>query len=120
MCCLGEPLDARETLVPSSRDARHLLLGLREARVAYGEACFATGALCVYEIGTLKDKEVLGDALSCDGKLGGERACRRFAALEQKVEQSEPHRIAERCPQAIGVVAVARHRVWRDEVMRAA
>jgi hypothetical protein len=120
VCCLGHPLDAREALVPSRRNARHLSLGLSEALVAYGEACFAADALCVHELGTLQDKEVLGDALSRDGKLAGERARRCFAALEQKVEQSEPHWIPERCPQALGVLAVACHRVSREAVMRAA
>ena len=70
--------------------------------------------------GTLKDEKVLGDALSCDGELGGERTRRRSAALEQQVEQPEPHRIAERRPQAVGVLAVLRHRVWSEPVTRAA
>jgi hypothetical protein len=72
---------------------------------------------------SLKDEEVLGDALSCDGEFAGERGRRRFAAVEQQVEQSEPHRIAERRPHAIGilaVLAVLRHRMCRGTVTRAA
>lgn len=98
LCCLGDSLDAREAFVPSRGDPRHVLLGLSEPFVAYGEACFAAAAVRVYEIGTLEDDEVLGDALSCYWQLGSERACGRSAALEQQVEQPKAHRIAQRRP----------------------
>jgi hypothetical protein len=95
---LGEPFDPREALVPPRRDPRHLALSLREAFVAHGEARFAADAPSVNETGTLKDEEVLGDPLSCDGELGGERACGSLAAIEQEIEQAKPHGIPERRP----------------------
>ncbi len=72
------------------------------------------------EIGALKHEEVLSDALTCHREFSGQRACRRFAALEQQVEQSQPRRIAERRPQPIGIPDVLRHRLWREVVTRAA
>ena len=33
------------------------------------------------ESGAFQDEEVFGDALSRDGQLGGQRACRRFAVV---------------------------------------
>jgi hypothetical protein len=118
--CLGDTFDPREALIPSRRDARHLSLGLSQTFVADGVACLAAGAMCLYEAGTLKDEKVLGDALSCDGELASQRTRRRFVALEQEVEQLEPHRIAERRPQAVGILGVLRHRLWSEPVTRAA
>jgi hypothetical protein len=63
---------------------------------------------------------VLGDALSRDGELGSERAGRRFPALEQPVEQPQPHWVTERRPQAICVLAFLRYCVPREPVARAA
>jgi len=117
---LGDPLDAAKALVPPGGDERHLALGLGEAFVAHDEAGFTSGPVRLDEIGTLKDLEVLGDSLSGDREFGGERAGGRFAALEQQVEQAKPHRIAERCPQAIGVLAGACHDAWGEFVTRAA
>jgi hypothetical protein len=42
--CLSDLLDCCEALVPSGRDLCHLSLGLSDALVAYGEACFTAGA----------------------------------------------------------------------------
>ena len=117
---LGDPLDAAKALVPPGGDERHLALGLGDAFVAHDEAGFTSGAARLDEIGTLKDLEVLGDSLSGDRELGGECAGGRFAALEQQVEQPEPHRIAERSPQAIGVLAGPRHDAWGELATRSA
>jgi hypothetical protein len=96
------------------------LLSLGEAFVVDAEACFAARALGVNETGALKNEQVLGYALPRDREFGGERTRRRFAPLEQQVEQPESHRIAERPPQAIGVLAVDRHGTLRELVTRAA
>jgi hypothetical protein len=96
-------------IVPPGRDPHHLSSGLTEAVVADGEADFAAGASCLNESGTLKDGEVLGDALACDGHGCRERARCRRAALEQEVEQAQAHRVAERRPQAICILAFLRH-----------
>lgn len=116
---LGDPLDRREAVVPPGGDLCHLSLGLSEPFVADAEARFKAGASGLYEIGAFEDEEVLGDALSRDRQFGGERAGRRFAALKQQVQQPQPHRVTGRRPQAIGVLAVARHRAAWKPVARA-
>jgi hypothetical protein len=120
VCRFGDPLYPAKALVPPGGEPRHLALRLGETFVAHGEAGFAPGAVRADEIGTLKDLEVLSDSLSGDRKLGRERAGCRFAVLEQQVEQAEPHRIAERGPQPIGVLAVSRHCTCVEPVTRTA
>ncbi len=58
--------------------------------------------------------------LSGDGQLGGQRACGRFAVVEQQVEQTQSHWVTERRPQPIGVLAVRGHGVSRESVIRVA
>ena len=44
------------------------------------------------------------------GSVAGERARCGLAALEQEIEQAYPHRVAERGPEAVGLVGARGHR----------
>src|ERR1700750_1325883 len=107
---LCQLLDGRQARSPASCGLREGAACLFEAFLANGVANLATAPPGRDETAALEDGEVLGNALPRDRQRRGERARRSLAALEQEIEQANPHRVAERGPEAVDVLAPRGHR----------
>jgi hypothetical protein len=102
---LGDPLDRRQTLVPLLGDLRQRSRRGAELLGSDRVAHLPSPPPALDESHAVEDGELLGDRLTCDRQLGGERGGGRLSTSQEIAEQPTAARVGDRRPELVDVAA---------------